>query len=94
MIPLSSDFLMLYGLYISILLLLILGIRSDKFRKQAVWHFVFYFLYSCLMFVIFLDPNSFIEGQTSLVLYYGYVFPMLHFMAFAIVQFFMSFRKK
>lgn len=94
MIPLESDFLMLYGLYISILVLLIIGIRSDKFRKQSVWHFVVFFIYSCLMITIFLDRNSFIGGNVSLVLYYGYIFPMLHFMVFALIRILKSFRKK
>ncbi len=94
MLPIDNDFLMLYGLYLSILVLLTLGIQNIKFRAQAKWHFISFALYSGLMVSIFMDPNSFENGNAQLVLFYGYVFPMLQFMIFALIQIVKSFKRK
>ena len=94
MMPIDNEFLMLYALYLSILIVIIFAFRSAKYNRQAYWHLFFYAVYTGLMISIFWDEKSFQNGNSLLVLFYGFVFPMLHFMIFAFIRIVKSFGKK
>ena len=85
MIPTDSEFLMLYFIYGTVLLLVLLGLW---FRQKKVFyiHLFVFLLYTVFMIYIFNDEENFKGGGSLVVLFYGILFPVVHLCIYGIIQ--------
>jgi hypothetical protein len=86
MIPTDIEFSMLYVLYGITLILILCGLLFTPNRKEFWGHLVFYSLYTGLMVYIFSDKENFSGGNSLAVLFYGFIFPLVHLMIYGIVK--------
>ncbi len=87
MIPLDSEFSMLYFLYGITLILILCGLFSTSNKKEFRYHLIFYSLYTGLMIYVFNDKENFSGGGSLVVLFYGFMFPIFHLIVYGIVKF-------
>ncbi len=78
MLPLDSEFVVLYILYASALLYFLIGYLKTKKVINTVNLIVFAF-YAILMVFIFVYKENFKGGNSLAVLFYGFLFLWIHF---------------
>lgn len=93
MIPTDSEFTMLYLFYGITLISILCGLLFTPNEKEFWGHLAFYSLYTGLMIYVFSDKESFSGGGSLVVLLYGFVFPISHFIIYGIVKLMKSVRK-
>lgn len=93
MIPTDSEFSMLYVIYGITLILIFCGLLFTPNRKKFWGHLVFYSLYTGFMVYIFSDKASFSGGNSLAVLFYGFLFPLIHLVIYGIVKLIKFIRK-
>ncbi len=85
MIPTNSAFVVLYIIYVIVLILSILGLWFKNTKEFAIHLFV-YLLYTALMASIFNNEDYFKYGGSLAILFYGYLFPAIHFVIYGIIK--------
>jgi hypothetical protein len=94
MFPTDNEFSMLYFFYGVIIILILCGFLFTPNKKEFRFHLVLYTLYAGLMVYIFSDKENFSGGNSLVVLFYGFVFPVLHFIIYGIIKLIKSVQKK
>lgn len=84
MIPTSGEFFTLYIFYFGVLLFLIWGAFYSKSKKRFVSNIVLYGAYFSIMVYIFSDPENFKYGGGLSVLFFSWLFLIIHFGVFLI----------
>ena len=93
MIPTDSEFSMLYFFYGVILLLILYGLLFTPNNKEFRYHLIFYSLYAGFMVYVFNDKENFNGGASLVVLFYGFVFPIIHLLVYGIIKLIKYLRK-
>lgn len=85
MIPIDSEFSIMYLIYGIVFLLILLGLW---FRQKRVFyiHLFVFLLYTSFMIYIFSDEENFKGGGSLVVLFYGILFPIVHLCIYGIIQ--------
>ncbi len=86
MIPTGSGFSMLYFVYGIVLILIVFGLFFKSNKKEFWFHLVFYSLYAGLMIYVFSEKENFRGGGSLVVLFYGFIFPILHLVIYRIIK--------
>lgn len=86
MIPTDSEFSMLYFFYGITLILIFCGLIFTSNKKEFWCHLIFYSLYTGFMVYVFSDKENFSGGNSLVVLFYGFVFPILHLIIYGIIK--------
>ena len=77
MLPLDSEFILLYILYFFTLLYFLVGYLRTKKAIYKVNLIAFVFYLSFMVF-IFLDKENFRGGNSLAILFYGFIFLLIH----------------
>ena len=85
MIPTEREFLMLYLIYGTVFVLILLGLW---FRQKRVFyiHLVVFLGYTIFMIYIFSSEENFKGGGSLGVLFYGTLFPIVHVCIYGIIK--------
>jgi hypothetical protein len=94
MIPTDSEFTTLYIAYLLMLMFLIFGLLKSKNKVFYKWNFLFYGIYLAIMIYVFSDSENFRYGNSLVVLFYGGIFVLLHFIIIGIIKLYKSIIKK
>ncbi|WP_299315274.1 hypothetical protein [uncultured Aquimarina sp.] len=94
MIPTDSEFSMLYIAYAIVLILIVFGLFFKSNKKEFWIHLIFYSLYAGLMIYVFSEKENFQGGGSLVVLFYGFIFPILHLVIYGIIKLIKYLRKK
>ena len=94
MIPTDSEFTTLYISYLLMLMYLIFGLLKSKDKTFYKWNFLFFGIYLAIMIYIFSDSENFRYGNSLVVLFYGGIFVLLHFIIIGIVKIYKSVTEK
>ncbi|CAM1341540.1 membrane hypothetical protein [Tenacibaculum aestuarii] len=78
MIPIDSEFSILYILYIALFLFLVSGLIYSKKKKTFNSNLIFFSIYTGILIYIFSDKDNFIEGKSLIVIFLGGSFLVLH----------------
>jgi hypothetical protein len=93
MIPKDGEFLLMYLVYLITLILIILGVMFKSNKKEFWIHLILFSLYTGFMIVVFSDEDSFSGGASLVVLFYGFVFPIIHILIYGGIKLMISIRK-
>lgn len=86
MIPTDSEFTALYIAYIVMFLFLCFGLLSSKNKTFYKWNSLFYGIYLAIMIYVFSDSENFKYGNSLVVLFYGGIFVILHFIIIGLIK--------
>ncbi|MDY8135570.1 hypothetical protein [Aquimarina sp. 2201CG5-10] len=78
MIPIDGEFLMMYIFYIGYLIFLVRGAAFSKTKRFYVINLFFYSFYLGIMIYAFFDIENFKGGGSLVVLFYGWIFLLVH----------------
>ncbi len=94
MLPLDSEFVILYLLYLSVFGYFLFQYLHSRKRVFKINLFLF-FSYFTLMIIVFADAENFKSGNSLAVLFYGFLFVMLHVALWGVINLFKwVFKKK
>ncbi len=93
MLPVDSEFLLLYFSYLTVFIYFIL---CFIFSKKSVFkiNLIVFSLYTLFMIYIFSNKDNFKGGNSLTILFYGGVFIILHVLIYGIFELFKSFKNK
>ncbi len=94
MFPTDSEFTTLYIAYLLMLVLLIFGLLKSENKTFYKWNFLFFGIYLAIMIYVFSDSENFRYGNSLVVLFYGGIFVLLHFIIIGIIKLYKSVTKK
>lgn len=86
MILINSEFSILYLLYVITLILIVCGLIFTSNKKEFWYHLIIYSLYTGLMIYVFSDKENFKYGNSLVILFYGFVFPICHLIIYGIIK--------
>jgi hypothetical protein len=93
MLPLDSEFFILYLFYISVFGYFLIHYLQTKKRVFKI-NLILFFSYFTLMIFIFTDAENFKYGNSIVVLFYGFLFVLLHITLWGVINLFKGFFKK
>lgn len=94
MIPTDSEFLLLYLFYLGFFLHFFTNFIITK-RKEFIINLIIFLIYTAFMIYIFCDKENFKYGNSLVVLFYGGMFLLIHFIIYISIALFKSiFNKK
>jgi len=85
MIPIDSEFLLMYVLYGVILILILMSLRFQRKRVFYI-HLCIFLFYTAFMTYVFTDEENFKGGASLGVWFYGVLFPSIHLITYGIIQ--------
>ena len=86
MIPFDFEFMLMYIFYILMIAYLLFGLMKSKRRCFFVTNSLIYTLYFGLMIYIFSDFENFRYGNSLVILFYGYLFIIIHAIVVLIIN--------
>lgn len=81
MIPTDSEFLLLYFFYLGFFLHFFTNFLLTK-KKEFIVHLILFSIYTAFMIYIFCDKENFKYGSSLVVLFYGGMFLVFHFIIY------------
>jgi hypothetical protein len=87
MLPLDSEFIILYLLYLSVFGYFLFQYLHSRKRVFKINLFLF-FSYFTLMSIVFADAENFKYGNSLAVLFYGFLFVILHLTLWGMINLF------
>lgn len=94
MFPTDSEFTILYIAYIIMFIFLIFGLLTSKSKTFYKWNFIVFGIYLAIMIYVFSDLENFKYGNSLVVLFYGGLFVVSHFIIIGLIKLFKSITKK
>jgi hypothetical protein len=94
MFPTDSEFTTLYIAYVVMFIFLFLGLLKSKNKAFYKWNFLFFGIYLSIMIYVFSDSENFRYGNSLVVLFYGGIFVLSHFIIIGIIKLYKSVTKK
>jgi hypothetical protein len=85
MLPIDSEFLLLYGTYLSMLIILVVGYQISKRKGMFRKNLISFFVYTLLMVFLFSNEENFKHGSSLMVLFLGALFILIHFLVLLII---------
>jgi hypothetical protein len=92
MLPVDSDFILLYIFYLGVFFYFLLGTLSKKKRFKI--NLILFLIYTAFMGFIFLDKENFTGGGSLVVFFYGVIILFSHLFIYGIIEFIYYIRKK
>ena len=80
MLPIDGEFLLLYGAYLAMLIILIAGNITGKRKSVFKKNLIAFFIYTSIMIFLFSNESNFKYGNSLVVLFLGALFVMIHFL--------------
>jgi hypothetical protein len=79
MIPIDSEFLTLYVIYISLLIVLVIGsIYSKKYKTIFRRNLLFFAVYTLLIIIPAFDEDNMKGGNSLFFIVFGWAFVLIH----------------
>jgi hypothetical protein len=94
MFPVDSEFTMLYIAYLLMIGFLSFGLLKSNDKAFYKWNFLFFGIYFLIMIYVFSDAENFRYGNSLVVLFYGGIFVISHFVIIGILRLYKLIRKK
>jgi hypothetical protein len=94
MFPTDSEFTALYIAYFVMLILLTFGLLKSRNKKFYKWNFLCYGIYLAMMIYVFSDSENFKYGNSLVVLFYGGIFVISHFVIIGLIKLYKSVTEK
>lgn len=94
MFPVDSEFTMLYIAYLLMIGFLSFGLFKSNDKEFYKWNFLFFGIYFLIMIYVFSDAENFRYGNSLVVLFYGGIFVISHFVIIGILRLYKSIRNK
>ncbi len=94
MFPTGSEFKTLYITYFVMFIFLIFGLLKSENKVFYKWNFMIFGIYSSIMIYVFSDSENFRYGNSLVVLFYGGIFVLLHFIIIGIIKLYKSVTEK
>lgn len=94
MFPIDSEFTILYITYFIMLIFLIFGSLKSKNKGFYKWNFLVFGIYLTMMIYVFSDSENFKYGNSLVVLFYGGLFVISHFIIIGLIKLFKSVTEK
>jgi len=94
MFPIDSEFTTLYVGYFVMFIFLISGYLKSEKRAFYKWNFLFFGIYLAIMIYVFSDSDNFKEGNSLVVLFYGGLFLISHFIIIGMIELYKFMMKK
>jgi hypothetical protein len=94
MFPTDSEFTTLYITYFGMFIFLIFGLLKSENKVFYKWNFLIFGIYLTIMIYVFSDSENFRYGNSLVVLFYGGIFVLLHFIIIGIIKLYKSVTKK
>tara|TARA_R110002033_G_scaffold170514_2_gene213230 strand:+ start:1241 stop:1525 length:285 start_codon:yes stop_codon:yes gene_type:complete len=94
MFPTDSEFTTLYITYLAMSIFLIFGLLKSKNKVFYKWNFLFFGIYLTIMIYVFSDSENFRYGNSLVVLFYGGIFVLSHFIIIGLIKLYKSVTKK
>lgn len=94
MFPVDSEFTMLYIAYLLMIGFLSFGLFKSNDKTFYKWNFLFFGIYFLIMIYVFSDAKNFRYGNSLVVLFYGGIFVISHFVIIGILRLYKLIRNK
>ncbi len=94
MLPVDSEFTMLYMAYLLMFGILSFGLFKSNDKAFYKWNFLFFGIYFLIMIYVFTDAENFKYGNSLAVLFYGGIFVISHFVIIGILKLYKLIRNK
>ncbi|TDY65350.1 hypothetical protein DFQ06_0170 [Algibacter lectus] len=94
MFPTDNEFTILYITYFTMLIFMIFGSLKSKNKEFYKWNFVVFGIYLTIMIYLFSDSENFKYGNSLVILFYGGLFVISHFIIIGLIKLFKSVTKK
>ena len=94
MFPTDSEFTTLYIAYFVMLIFLIHGLLKSKNKVFYKWNFLIFGIYLAIMIYVFSDLENFRYGNSLVMLFYGGLFVLLHFIIIGLIKLYKGIIKK
>jgi branched-subunit amino acid transport protein AzlD len=85
MFPTGSEFKTLYITYFVMFVFLIFNLLKSEKKVFYKWNFLIFGIYLTLMIYVFSNSENFRYGNSLVVLFYGGIFVLLHFIIIVII---------
>lgn len=79
MFPTDGEFLLLYGSYVTMLIILVIGSLLGKRKGLFKKNMIVFLIYSVLMIILFSNEKNFQYGSSLVMLFLGAVLILSHF---------------
>ena len=90
MLPIDNEFTLLYITYFIMFIFLAFGYLQSKNKTFYKWNLLFFGIYLAFMIYVFLDSENFKYGNSLVVLFYGVIFVILHFIIIGLIKLYKS----
>jgi hypothetical protein len=94
MFPTDSEFIILYIIYFAMFIILLFGSLKSKDKGFYKWNFLVFGFYMAIMIYVFSDSDNFRYGNSLVVLFYGGILVLSHFIIIALIKLYKAVTKK
>ena len=85
MLPIDDEFLLLYGTYLAMLIILIAGKITGKRKSIFKKNLIAFFIYTSIMIFLFSNEDNFKYGSSLMMLFLGALFVLIHFLILLVI---------